>query len=196
MTEELQFIEKTHTYVKNGKILKSVTQILQELFPEKYENVPKYILENKAKYGTELHKYIEMIEKNKPKDPIAYIKHKYKPNIYQIESLKQYLKIKEDYSIVITDSEKMVSYKNFYAGTIDLKGYVGKESAIIDVKTTYEYDEAWVTWQDSLYELANGKVNSLYCMWLPKSGLGKLYKLERIDKKLLKILIGEKNGRN
>ncbi len=194
--EELKFIEETHTYVKNGKTLKSVTQILQELFPEKYENVPKDILESKAKYGTELHKYIEMIEKKKPKDPIAYIKRKYKPSIYQIESLKQYLKIKNDYDIKITDSEKKVSYKNFYAGTLDLKGYVGKKSAIIDVKTTYEYDEAWVTWQNSLYELASGKVNALYCLWLPKAQSGKLYKLERVDKKLLKILIGEKNRKD
>ena len=194
--EDLKFIEETHTYVKNGKVLKSVTQILQELFPEKYGNVPKYILENKAKYGTELHKYIEMIEKKKPKDPIAYIKRKYKPNIYQVESLKQYLKIKKDYDIKITDSEKMVSYKDFYAGTMDLKGFVDEKSAIIDIKTTYEYDEAWVTWQNSLYELADGKVNALYCMWLPKGGLGKLYKLKRVNKKLLKILIGEKNGKD
>ena len=33
MMDELQFIEETHTYIKNGKVLKSVTQILQELFP-------------------------------------------------------------------------------------------------------------------------------------------------------------------
>ena len=186
---KLEFIEETHTYIKNGIILKSVTQILQELFPLKYENVPKKILEDKSIYGTELHKFIEIIEKKKPKKPLAYIKRYYKPNIYQEESLKDYLKIKDKYKIEITDSEKRISYKMLYAGTLDLKGYVNGRSAIIDIKTTYELDELYVSWQNSLYELADGKVDELYCLWLPKGRLGKLVKLERIDKNYLLAIL-------
>ena len=186
---KLEFIEETHTYIKNGIILKSVTQILQELFPLKYENVPKKILEDKSIYGTELHKFIEIIEKKKPKKPLAYIKRYYKPNIYQEESLKDYLKIKDKYKIEITDSEKRISYEYKYAGTLDLKGYVNGRSAIIDIKTTYELDELYVAWQNSLYELADGKVDELYCLWLPKGRLGKLVKLERIDKNYLLAII-------
>lgn len=188
---KLEFDEETHTYIKNGIILKSVTQILQELFPLKYENVPKKILQIKASYGTELHKFIEIIEKKKPKKPLAYIKRYYKPNIYQEESLKDYLKIKDKYKIEITDSEKMISYKYKYAGTLDLKGYVNGKSAIIDIKTTYELDELYVSWQNSLYELADGEVDELYCLWLPKGRLGKLVKLERIDKNYLLAIIEE-----
>ena len=173
---KLEFDEKTHTYIKNGIILKSVTQILQELFPLKYDNVPKEVLQNKANYGTELHKFIEIIEKKKPKKPLAYIIRYYKPNIYQEESLKYYLKIKDKYKIKITDSEKKISYEYKYAGTLDLKGYVNGKSAIIDIKTTYELDELYVAWQNSLYELADGKVDELYCLWLPKGRLGKLVK--------------------
>lgn len=186
---KLEFDEETHTYIKNGIILKSVTQILQELFPLKYENVPKKILEDKSIYGTELHKFIEIIEKKKPKKPLAYIKRYYKPNIYQEESLKDYLKIKDKYKIEIIDSEKMISYKMLYAGTLDLKGYVNGKSAIIDIKTTYELDELYVSWQNSLYELADGKVDELYCLWLPKGRLGKLVKLERIDKNYLLTIL-------
>lgn len=186
---KLEFDEETHTYIKNGIILKSVTQILQELFPLKYENVPKKILEDKSIYGTELHKFIEIIEKKRPKKPLAYIKRYYKPNIYQEESLKDYLKIKDKYKIEITDSEKRISYKMLYAGTLDLKGYVNGKSAIIDIKTTYELDELYVAWQNSLYELADGKVDELYCLWLPKGKLGKLVKLERIDKNYLLAII-------
>ena len=186
---KLEFDEETHTYIKNGIILKSVTQILQELFPLKYENVPKKILEDKSIYGTELHKFIEIIEKKRPKKPLAYIKRYYKPNIYQEESLKDYLKIKDKYKIEITDSEKKISYKYLYAGTLDLKGYVNGKSAIIDIKTTYELDELYVSWQNSLYELADGKVDELYCLWLPKGRLGKLVKLERIDKNYLLAIL-------
>ena len=185
----LEFIEESHTYIKDGIILKSVTQILQELFPEKYENIPKKVLEEKSKYGTDVHKFIEIIETKKPKQPLAYIKRYFKPSIYQIESLKDYLDIKSKYNINITECEKMVSYNYDYAGRLDLKGYVNGKSAIIDIKTTYEFDELYVSIQNSLYELADEPVEELYCLWLPKGHLGKLVKLERIDKNYLLTII-------
>lgn len=189
---KLEFDEETHTYIKNGIILKSVTQILQELFPLKYDNVPKEVLQNKANYGTELHKFIEIIEKKKPKKPLAYIKRYYKPNIYQEESLKEYQRLKKEYNIEVLESEKRVVYKNYYAGTLDIKGLVNNESAIIDVKTTYELDDVYVSFQDSLYEMADEPVKKLYCLWLPKGHRGKLVEVKRINKKVLKKLIGEK----
>lgn len=187
----LEFDKENHIYLKDGVILKSVTQILKELFPLKYDGIPENILNEKAKYGTELHKFIEIIEKKKPKRPLAYIKKYYNPNIYQIESLKDYLEIKKKYNIEITDSEKMVVYKDIYCGTLDLKGTVNYQKAIIDIKTTYDLDELYVSWQNSLYEMASEPVDELYCMWLPKGHLGKLVKLERINEKDLKMLIGE-----
>lgn len=187
----LEFDKENHIYLKDGVILRSVTQILKELFPLKYDGIPENILNEKAKYGTELHKFIEIIEKKKPKRPLAYIKRYYNPNIYQIESLKDYLEIKKKYNIEITDSEKMVVYKDIYCGTLDLKGTVDNKKAIIDIKTTYDLDELYVSWQNSLYEMASEPVDELYCMWLPKGHLGKLVKLERINEKDLKILIGE-----
>lgn len=190
----LEFIEESHTYIKDGIILKSVTQILQELFPEKYDVIPKKILEEKSKYGTEVHKFVEIIETKKPKKPLAYIKKYFKPSIYQIESLIDYLRIKEKYNINITECEKMVSYKYTYAGRLDLKGYVNGKSAIIDIKTTYELDELYVSIQNSLYELADEPVEELYCLWLPKGHLGKLVKLERINKNYLLTIIEEENN--
>ena len=187
----LEFDKENHIYLKDGVILRSVTQILKELFPLKYDGIPENILNEKAEYGTELHKFIEIIEKKKPKRPLAYIKKYYNPNIYQIESLKDYLEIKKKYNIEITDSEKMVVYKDIYCGTLDLKGTVNDKKAIIDIKTTYDLDELYVSWQNSLYEMASEPVDELYCMWLPKGHLGKLVKLERINEKDLKMLIGE-----
>lgn len=187
----LEFDKENHIYLKDGVILRSVTQILKELFPSKYDGIPENILNEKAKYGTELHKFIEIIEKKKPKRPLAYIKKYYNPNIYQIESLKDYLEIKKKYNVAITDSEKIVVYKDIYCGTLDLKGTVDNKKAIIDIKTTYDLDELYVSWQNSLYEMASEPVDELYCMWLPKGHLGKLVKLERINEKDLKMLIGE-----
>ena len=187
----IEFIEEEHIYLIDGQIVPSVTQILQKVFPLKYEGVPIQTLNKKAEYGTTLHKYIEIIEKKKPKRPLAYIKRYCNPNIYQEESMKQYLKIKEKHHIEVLESEKIVSYQDKYCGTLDLKAIVDGKSAIIDIKTTAELDKDWVSWQNSLYELADEPVDELYCLWLPKGHLGKLVKVERIEKKLLLEMVEE-----
>lgn len=185
----IEFDEENHTYIKDGIILKSVTQLLKELFPSKYDGIPKEILNNKAIYGTELHKYIEILENKKPKKPLGYIKRYYKPSIYQEESIRQYLDIKEKYNIEVLESEKIVSYKYLYAGTLDIKAIVNGKKAIIDIKTTYELDEDYVSWQTSLYEYADENVDELYCLWLPKGHLGRLIKLNRVSKEMIEVLI-------
>lgn len=187
----IKFDKENHIYTLNGNKVPSVTQILSEVFPNKYSGIPLEILNKKAQYGTELHKYIEIIEKRKPKKPLSYIKKYYKPNIYQEESIKQYLKIKEKNNIEVLENEKMVFYKLYYCGTLDMLANVNGKLSIIDIKTTAELDELYVSYQNSLYEMANGKVEELYCLWLPKGHLGKLVKVKRIDNELLKIIIGE-----
>jgi len=181
----IEFLEDEHVYLIDGVIVPSVTQILQRVFPDKYRGVPIETLSRKAEYGTNLHKYIEIIEKKKPKKPLAYIKRYCNPNIFQEESIRQYLKLKDQYDIEVLESEKIVSYENKYAGTLDLKAIVNNKKAIIDIKTTAELDTDWVAWQNSLYEMADEPVEELYCLWLPKGHLGKLVKVQRIDKKTL-----------
>lgn len=185
----IEFIEEIHQYLVDGILVPSVTQILKNIFPTKYENVDKKILDEKSQYGTKLHKCIEIIEKKKPKRPIAYCKKYIGINIYQEESLKQYLKIKEQYNIKVLESEKKVQYKGLYGGTLDIKGEVNGCKALIDIKTTYELDKEYVSWQNSYYELADEPVDDLYCLWLPKGHLGGLYKVDRIPKeKLLQVI--------
>lgn len=188
----IEFDKENHIYTMYGKEVPSVTQILKEVFPNKYDGIPPEILEKKAQYGTELHEYIEVIEKKKPKNPLAYIKRYFQPDMYQEESIKQYLKIKEKNKIKVIANEKLVFYGLYYCGTLDMLAKVNDKLAIIDIKTTAKLDETYVAYQDSLYEMANGKVDELYCLWLPKGHLGKLVKVNRIDNKLLKIIIGEK----
>ena len=40
--------------------------------------------------------------------------------------------------------------------------------------------------------MADEPVKKLYCLWLPKGHRGKLVEVKRINKKVLKKLIGEK----
>ena len=57
--DELEFLEDTHTYLVNGIIVPSITQILQKRFGHKYDGIPAELLNERARYGTLVHKAIE-----------------------------------------------------------------------------------------------------------------------------------------
>lgn len=183
--------EDTHQYFVNGKLVPSVTQLVSELFPNKYYNVPTDILERKAEYGTQIHLMIQIIEERKPKNPITYLKRYFGMDYIQEESIKQYLDLKKKYQIEVIECEKIVAYKDYYAGRLDIIAMVKGYKTLIDIKTTAELDKVALAWQCSLYEKALGERLRLKCLWLPKKKLGKLEEVERIDDKMLSSLIGE-----
>ena len=55
----LEYIDETHTYIYNGIVLPSITQMLKVKFGNKYDGIPKEFLERAAQRGTALHKAIE-----------------------------------------------------------------------------------------------------------------------------------------
>lgn len=181
----LEYIEEEHLYLYNGVIIPSVTQLLHDkLFKDKYKNVPENILKEKAKYGSEVHKAIEDYENDK----------EYKvSSIYQELSIEQYLKLKDKHNIDVLKQEQLVCYKGLYAGKYDMIAKVKEEYCLIDIKTTAELDLEYLSWQLSLYELATGeKFDKLYCIWLPKKGIGKLVEIERKNIKEIEKLLEEK----
>ena len=56
----LEYIDESHTYLCDGVIVPSVTQILKIKFGGKYKGVSKRTLERAAYKGTEVHKAIEL----------------------------------------------------------------------------------------------------------------------------------------
>lgn len=57
ITTELEFNEETHTYILNGKVLPSVTKLLDD---GTYTNVDPTILQRACDRGHEIHKELEM----------------------------------------------------------------------------------------------------------------------------------------
>ena len=177
----IEFFEDTHTYLVDGYKVPCVSDILHFIFPNKYKGVDKKILSNKAQYGSIVHKAIECLEQNLEIPKL---------NIYQELSLEQYKKLKKKYNIQVLSQEKQVEYRSLYAGTYDMIAKVNNISSLIDIKTTAQLDIEYLSWQLSYYELAIGKrFKKLYCLWLPKKGLGELIEIKRKSKKeLLKKL--------
>lgn len=58
----LEYIDETHTYIYEGVVLPSITQILKTKFGGKYDGIPKATLERASVQGSEVHKAIEVIK--------------------------------------------------------------------------------------------------------------------------------------
>ena len=177
----IEFIEEEHIYLLDGIITPCVSDILHFIFPDKYKGVDKRILTKKAEYGSVVHKAIECLEQGLEMPKLNYI---------QEASLEQYKKIKTSNEIKVISQEQKIHYKDKYCGTYDMEANVGKDHALIDIKTTAELDKEYLSWQLSFYELAIGKeFDKLYCLWLPKKNLGDLVEIKRKTKEeLLKVL--------
>lgn len=180
----IEFIEELHIYLYNGVILPSVSKLLRKLFPNKYDNIPKFILERKAKYGTEVHSIIEKIENNED----YYTEDENIKN-----SISDYLIMKNKYNIEVISQEQMVHYKHYYAGRYDMIANINGKKCLCDIKTTQKLDNEYLSWQLSLYELAIGeRFYKLYAIWLPKGKEGSLVEIKRKKKKeILEFLRSE-----
>lgn len=187
MIEDLEFVEEGHLYLYKGMIIPSVSNILAFIFPNKYKDVPDYILQNKAEYGSLVHELVEQLENGKT---IEELKQDYEFNYIVEASLEQHLRLKKEYEIETISQEEMVCYKGLYGGRYDSEAMIKRELSLVDRKTTAELDEEYLSWQLSYYELAKGKrYKKLYVEWLPKKGLGKLVEIKRKPKKeLLRVL--------
>lgn len=183
MNEKIEFISEGHLYLYCGIIIPSVSEILGFIFPDKYKDVPEWILERKAEYGTLVHKLTEELDNGKT---IEELKQEYQFNYIIEASLEQHLKINEEWGIETLTQEQIVCYKGVFCGTYDKEANVKGELSLIDKKTTAELDKEYFSWQLSFYELGKGKkYKKLYVEWLPKKNLGKLVEIKRKTKKEL-----------
>lgn len=184
----IEFLEEPHLYLKNGILVKSVTQILQLIFPDKYKGINKAVLNRKAKFGTEGHTIIENLDVSdleKAKEKILKIENK----DLQI-CIREYLRLVKENEIVPLEQEQIISYKYLFCGTLDMTGIVKGKNCLLDIKFTSELDKEYLSWQLGMYQLAKGiEYDKCYCIWLPKRELGQLVEIipktkEEILKKL------------
>ena len=189
----IEFIEEEHIYLYEGVIIPSVSEILHFIFPDKYKDVDKEILNKKALYGSKVHETIECLGQDKTL-----------PELDQNQefSLHQYKRLKEKFNIKVISQEQMINYNDDYAGRFDMIATVNDELSLCDIKTTAVLDKEYLSWQLSFYELAHmsmyhtKKFEKLYAIWLPKKEYGQLVEIERKPtSELLRVLKEFKESR-
>ena len=133
------FNQEQHTYTLDGILLQGVTGMIgRQLFPDKYSNIPKEILNAAARRGSLIHETIELV------DDLGISN--------EMEEVKGYIDLKELYGLQYETSEYLVSDNKNFASCID-KVYreSDTEFSLGDIKTTYELDKDYIRWQLSIY---------------------------------------------
>lgn len=141
MNQEIDFVEDSHEYVRNGKKYTSVTNLLKKFgLAADYTKIPQNILNDAAARGKAIHKTLEdYIKKGVNNDPtllapfIAYCTNR---NIDLSKALSEEVVYNDTYEI---------------AGTIDFQYEDNGIYVIADFKTTSQIHWNSVTWQISIY---------------------------------------------
>ncbi len=140
----LEYIDESHTYLFDGVILPSITQILKIKFGNKYTGVSKEILEKASKRGNAVHEAIENYEKN---------------NIETsgIKELRNYKFLKNKFNFECLGNEvPIVLFLEgvpISAGRIDLILKENEKIGIGDIKRTSVFDKEYVAYQTNLYRI-------------------------------------------
>jgi len=141
----LEYIDDTHTYIFNGEILPSITQVLNVKFGRKYEGSSKEVLKKAAMRGSAVHKAIEDYEKH---------------SIEDIESteLRNYKFLKKAYKFECIDNEvPVVLFKDdepVACGRLDLVLKENGQVGLGDIKRTSRLDKDYLKYQLNLYRIA------------------------------------------
>lgn len=125
----LHFDEATHTYTKDGVVVQSVTQILNDLSSREYRHVSREVMEEAAMLGKAVHKMIELdLRDDLDLDSLSDELHVYYSawqNFLQTSGFR-----------MVLSEQHVYSQRYNYAGTLDLAGWLNKRFCIIDAKRT------------------------------------------------------------
>ena len=171
-----------HTYMLGDKELSGITSVIsRQLFPNKYRDVPEYVLKKAAERGTMIHSICELVDD-------MGISH-------DSDEAQGYKELKDDWGLRYECSEYLVSDNEHYASCID-KVYRENETdfTLGDIKTTYVLDKESVRWQLSIYaylfELQNPgcKAVRLIGIWL-RGKNHEIVEVERIPSEVVVNLL-------
>lgn len=140
----LEYIDETHTYLYDGVVLPSITQLHKVKFGNKYNGIPKETLERASVQGTAVHKAIE-----------DYEQHGIESNLPE---LRNYKFLKRAYNFDCKDNEvPVVLFRDGEAvacGRLDLVLTEGDKIGLGDIKRTSTLDKNYLAYQLNLYRIA------------------------------------------
>lgn len=139
----LEYFDDTHTYLYDGLMLPSVTQILGVKYRNDYANVPPAVLNNAAQRGTEVHKAIENYNNSGYDDGS--------------EAVRNFKFLQKQYGFEVLDSElPLVIFKDdmpIACGRLDMTMLIDGQTGIADIKTVSTLNKEKIAYQLNLYRI-------------------------------------------
>lgn len=140
----LEYIDETHTYIYEGVVLPSITQLLKVKFGNKYDFVPKATLERTAEQGSAVHKAIEDFEQQGIESPLPELRnYKFLKKAYKFECIDNEVPV-----VLFRDGEPIA------CGRLDLVLTEGEQIGLGDIKRTSTLDKNYLAYQLNLYRIA------------------------------------------
>ena len=140
----LEYIDETHTYLYEGLVLPSITQVLKVKFGGKYDGIPKATLERAAERGSEVHKAIEDFEKHGIECDLPELRNwKFLKKAYQFECAGNEVPV-----VLFMDDEPIA------CGRLDLVLHESGCIGLGDIKRTATLDKNYLAYQLNLYRIA------------------------------------------
>ena len=139
----LEFFPETHTYLYDGLMLPSVTQILSVRYKNDYASVPPAVLNNAAQRGTAVHKAIENYNNSGYDDGS--------------EAVRNFKFLQKQYGFEVLDSElPLVIFKDDFpiaCGRLDMTMLIDGKTGIADIKTVSTLNKEKIAYQLNLYRI-------------------------------------------
>lgn len=140
----LEFYPETHTYLYDGLMLPSVTQILGVKYKNDYASVPPAVLNNAAQRGTAVHKAIENYNVTGYDDGS--------------EAVRNFKFLQKQYGFEVLDSELPLVIFNddnvpIACGRLDMTMLMDGETGIADIKTVSTLNKEKIAYQLNLYRI-------------------------------------------
>ena len=139
----LEYFDDTHTYLVDGVVVPSITQIMNIKFGSKYKDVDKKVLENAANRGTAVHEAIEKYCKTGELD--------------DKKETRNFRFLQKQYKFEVVENEiPVILFKNdepICAGRLDLVLKMNGEIGGGDIKRTSTLDKEYLAYQLTLYRI-------------------------------------------
>ena len=139
----LEYFDETHTYLYDGLMLPSVSQILGMKYKNEYASVPPAVLNNAAQRGTAVHKAIENYNNSGYDDGS--------------EAVRNFKFLQKQYGFEVLDSElPIVIFRDdmpIACGRLDMTMLMDGETGIADIKTVSALNKDKIAYQLNLYRI-------------------------------------------
>lgn len=140
----LEYYDDTHTYLVDGIIVPSITQILKVKFGNKYNAVNPTVLKRASEKGTAVHDAIERYCKTGEESEFPEVRNfKFLQKQYKFEVLEN------EVPVILFDGDVPIS-----AGRLDMVIQMGDKIGGADIKRTSALDKNYLAYQLNLYRIA------------------------------------------